>query len=69
MSFCRSVSNSEPVVGLWLFAVPLLHFLNGDCEPYRSVTAKETHNDISGRWWGIQTLNYMTENAKQSTLK
>ena len=37
----------------WLFLVPLIHFLNGDCKPFDYPPTAKGHQDVRPTWWGI----------------
>lgn len=67
--FCEQVSNIKLVTGLWLFAAPLLHFLNGDCKPCEWPDVAVPHNHKSGQWWGIQALSEMKKNSQEKTIQ
>jgi hypothetical protein len=42
----------------WLSALPLLHFLRQDSEPFGPVDCENTIDVTKLKWWGLQELPY-----------
>ncbi|XP_046861644.1 E3 ubiquitin-protein ligase rnf213-alpha-like [Xenia sp. Carnegie-2017] len=42
----------------WLNALPLLHFLRKECEPFKEVLYTSTPDFEQSRWWGLQGLDF-----------
>ena len=49
----------------WLFLVPLLHILNGDCKPYELPQKAAGHEDVKPVWWGIAQFEAMVTGFKR----
>ena len=50
----------------WLFLVPLLHFLNGDCKPYELPRKAAGHQDYKPVWWGIAQFEDLTTHFQRT---
>ncbi|XP_046860850.1 E3 ubiquitin-protein ligase rnf213-alpha-like [Xenia sp. Carnegie-2017] len=42
----------------WLKALPLLHFLRGECEPFQEVPFTSTADINKSTWWGLQGFDF-----------
>ena len=50
----------------WLFLVPLLHFLNGDCKPYELPQKAAGHQDFKPVWWGVTLFQDWASDFKRT---
>lgn len=37
----------------WFYFLPMIHFLDGTCQPFQEVTLEINHRDAQPKWWGI----------------
>ncbi|XP_046861312.1 uncharacterized protein LOC124454581 isoform X2 [Xenia sp. Carnegie-2017] len=54
--FCRFI-KTKPLLH-WLNALPLLHFLRGECEPFKDVLYTSTPDFKQSKWWGLEGLDF-----------
>ena len=61
LQIMKSVDYKRSKDPSWLFLVPLLHFLNGDCKPYELPSKAAGHEDVKPVWWGTTQFEDMVE--------
>ncbi|XP_060599995.1 E3 ubiquitin-protein ligase RNF213-like [Ruditapes philippinarum] len=49
----------------WLYGMPLLHFLEGLCNPFDEPTTEWNHADYVPKWWGIAKIEKTVTAFKQ----
>ena len=47
---------SKSFIKSWLHALPLYHFLRGDCKPFVDIVPK-TIEYGNWKWWGLSNIN------------
>lgn len=57
----------KPIRPKWIYLVPLLHFLDGTCSPYKPLQGSVEHNAADGSWWGVKTIQSFVEKYKLRT--
>lgn len=62
--FCTTVSGRTAICMDWILIMPLLHFLNGDSEPFKPVTPPVRHNHENSKWWGFTVVHAAKNKAK-----
>jgi hypothetical protein len=53
----------------WLYAIPLLHFLDGLCNPFDEPTSQWNHADHVPKWWGVAEIQATINAFKGNTHK
>ena len=61
LTFIHRLSEHQP---LWLYAVPLIHFLYEDSKPFKPVNKKEPHNVSNTNWWGAEKFEVAKNQLK-----
>ena len=48
---------SKSLIKSWLHALPLYHFLRGDCKPFVDIEVPKTIDYGNWKWWGLSNIN------------
>ena len=66
VGLCKeSASDRSNTDASWLYAMPVLHFLNDESSPYEFPKFDSNHRD--DKWWGIKSLGGPTiRNCKEA---
>ena len=53
----------------WMFCLPLLHLLSGDCTPYEEISEDLSHSDSEPKWWGTCAIKHVVRLFKEKKKK
>ena len=67
LQILRSVVYGSTKDPSWLFLMPLVHFLNGDCKPFEFPTSAKGHEAVNPVWWGIGSFDKEVTHFQQRT--
>lgn len=68
LNFCLHVSKKEHAETLWLYVVPLLHFLHDKSKPFTMIVTSVDSSEKCDEWWGLfDPLQNAKENTKVLT--
>lgn len=67
-AICRHVAKEHRNLHDWLFAVPLVHFLTRNSQPFsNSVLLMEKPKDRDDTWWGAEGFD--TKSVRERTFE
>ena len=58
LQFYLQQSERKSLVVNWIPALPVLHFLRGESEPFRELTCEKPIDVGSMKWWGLEELHW-----------
>ena len=53
----------------WMFCLPLLHLLSGDCTPYEEISEDLSHSHSEPKWWGTCAIKHVVRLFKEKKKK